>query len=205
MKKRWFPLIVALVFSLNALLIISSNSALTKKVSNEECPINGLVDGDLVMRNGKGIISSWFRKMSLNDPQFTHAGLVELVNGKPYVVHCRQEGQPEGIVRESLTDFVNKNNCSAYAVYRFEISQQSRDNLRVMLEKDIQRGVTFDEEFNLNNGTREYCTEYVFNRVSLVSGDHNFLPVTKSGDYVYIAPDNLYLNKHAYRIWQQLY
>ncbi|CAN5511434.1 hypothetical protein BH11BAC2_BH11BAC2_18330 [soil metagenome] len=205
MKKRWFPFIVTVVFALNTLIILASRREQVLQTTMVQVPVKDLVDGDLVMRNGRGMISNWFRKMSLKDRSYTHAGLVEIVNGKPFVVHCRQEGQSVGIIRESLKEYISSNNCSSFGVYRFALNENSRMSIHTVLDSDVLNGIKFDDEFRLNNGKQEYCTEYVYNRIQLVSGEQNFLPLSHSGDFVYVAPDNLYLNKNTRQLVQHHY
>ena len=202
---RTFPFILLVVLVLNTGLLLLLREDAPANSRTFELPVSHLQDGDLVMRSGRGIISKFFRKMSLQDARYTHAGLVKTENGKAVIVHCLQDGSPGGLISESVASFTSKNNCESYAFYHYNLNSMQRKKLVSEIALDLQKGISFNDNFELNNGSSKYCTEWVYDRIIAAANDSNYLPVSRLNSFCYIAPDNLYLNPHARLIWQKKY
>lgn len=202
---RTFPFILLVVIGFNAWILLMIREDAPANSYSYDLPVSHLQDGDLVMRSGRGVVSKLFRKMSLKDARFTHAGLVKSKNGKMYVVHCLQDGNPGGLIEEPVGVFTAMTNCEAYAIYHYNLDSVQRSKLVAAMNNDLIKGIPFNDNFELNNGSSKYCTEWVFDRITAATNDSNYLPKSQLKSFQYIAPDNLYLNEHARLIWQKKY
>ena len=196
LQRNRFIAIVLLVILVNALLVYSMTGvAHLKKASR--LPLNIPVrNGDLVMRRGKGLVSNWFSSCSTQDQSFSHAGVVLMKNNIPYVVHLQQDDL-SGIKMEEFSSFISDDVCSKSAIYRLDLDEKEIQTMMEEINEDLDKKISFDPEFNFENSSTMYCSEWIRHLVVQATDDAAYFPVTKAGDFTYIAPDNLYLNKHT--------
>lgn len=197
-----FVLIVLAVIVVNVLLIFTVSGT---GMNYPEFPLSSnveLMEGDLVFRSGNGIISDWFRRCCMEDPSFSHAGILIKKGDADFVVHLQQTSSDGSLKMESLSDFWSDRTCKGGAVYRLDISDEEVAKVKSEVLLDLKNGVQFDENFNLDDDTKMYCSEWIRNKLIHSTGDPAYFPVTNAGDFAYIAPDNLYLNTHAQLIYK---
>ena len=197
-----FVLIVVGVVVVNVLLIFTVSGVGSVYPSTVIAENLKLQEGDLVFRSGHGIISDWFRRCCLEDPSFSHAGILIKKNNADFVVHLQQTASDGSLKMEKLSDFWSERTCKGGAVYRLDISEVEFDKVKAEVMLDLQNGVQFDENFNLDDDTKMYCSEWIRNKLIHSTGDPSYFPITNAGDFAYIAPDNLYLNNHAQLIYK---
>lgn len=189
-----------IIFNAGILSAIKSRSVVSVNI-----PLTSLKNGDLILRNGKGMVSHWFRRMSLHDQQFSHAGLIDIVNNTVFVLHAYQESNPSGLIKETLDQFINPDLCDKYAIYRYELNNHQRETVHENMLKDLKNEIPFDDAFELNNGKAVYCTEWIHDCLNKSMNDSNYIPKSVVKDFSFISPDNLYLNSHAYKLLQKQY
>jgi hypothetical protein len=197
-----FVLIVLAVVVVNVLLIFTVSGIGTVYPEVSLSSNVQLMEGDLVFRSGNGIISDWFRRCCLEDPSFSHAGILIKKDNADFVVHLQQTSSDGSLKMERLSDFWSDRTCKGGAVYRLDISEDEIAKVKTEVLMDLQNGVQFDENFNLDDDTKMYCSEWIRNKLIHSTGDPSYFPVTNAGDFAYIAPDNLYLNTHAQLIYK---
>ena len=199
-KSRFITIVIAVIV-VNLLLIYTVSGVGTKSSTSlnfEDKPRSG----DLIFRSGKGVISDWFRRCSLSDPSYSHAGIL-LVNGdEQLVVHLQQTSSDGSLKIEKLSDFWADAGCKAGSIYRLDLNQEEINKMKEEILKDLSSGVKFDEQFNLDDDTRMYCSEWIRNKVIHATSDPSYFPITVADDFRYVAPDNLYLNRHAMLVYK---
>lgn len=195
--KRIFPILFTVVIVLNAGLLSAIKSRL---IFTENLEFSSFKDGDLIVRNGKGLVSHWFRKMSLKDSQFSHAGLIAIENNRLYVYHAYQEGSPSGLIKESFTQFINPDLCDKYEIFRYNLTDHERREVKLNMQVDLSKHLPFDNEFELNNGNAVYCTEWIHNCLNTSLNDLNYISCSILKDFKYVSIDNLYFNIHTKKI-----
>ncbi len=200
--KRIFPALLMSVIIFNAGILLAIKS---RPVASVSIPITSLKNGDLILRNGKGIVSHWFRGMSLQDQQFSHAGLINIEDNTVFVLHAYQESNPSGLIKETLDQFINPDLCDKFAIYRYELNTHQRNIVHGNMLKDLNSKIPFDDTFELYNGKEVYCTEWIHDCLNKSMNDSNYIPKTIVKDFSYISPDNLYLNSHAHKLLQKQY
>ncbi len=181
------------------------SAIISRSVASVSMPITSLKNGDLILRNGKGMVSHWFRRMSLHDQQFSHAGLINIVGNTVFVLHAYQESNPSGLIKETLDQFINPDLCDKYAIYRYDLDNHQREKVHENMLNDLNSKIPFDDAFELNNGRAVYCTEWIHDCLNTSLNDSNYIPKSIVKDFSFISPDNLYLNSHAYKLLQKQY
>jgi len=195
--RRVFPILFTVVIVLNAGLLSAIKSRLIFK---DNLQFSFIKDGDLIVRNGKGLVSHWFRKMSLKDAQFSHAGLIAIENNRIYVYHSYQEGSPSGLMKQSFTQFINPDLSDKYEIFRYNLTDQERREVKLNMQVDLYKHLPFDDKFELNNGNAVYCSEWIHDCLNESLNDSNFISMSTIKDFKYVSIDNLYLNIHAKKI-----
>ncbi|MEP7265911.1 MAG: YiiX/YebB-like N1pC/P60 family cysteine hydrolase [Bacteroidota bacterium] len=159
--------------------------------------IPGLQTGDIVLRDSKGLLASLFRKMSLKEKKYSHAGFIVKVNKHSYVYHFIDAEKNSGLSIDKLEDFAGNAACNSFVVYRPDYSSTQKKEIEDIIKDPENSNKTFDVDFNLKSDESLYCTEWIY-KCLLATGFHP--PVTKTCTAEYIAPDNLYLNNFVKRI-----
>jgi hypothetical protein len=198
---KGFYYILSFVIVSNIILLFVFGIELPASVKNKSTQIEDLKTGDLVLRNGRGIVSNWFKRTNLHDKKYSHAGLVLRDNDKVYVVHCYQDADKPGLVKEELNDFINYKKCSSSAVYRYSLTESELKKLEDEIRNDLNAEIKFDDNFELG-GTSYYCTEWVRKVINTSTNNSNFITTTALKGYTFIAPDNLYLKVSIKKVAQ---
>jgi hypothetical protein len=206
MKKVTTLLIVSLV-SFTLILLGFSERKTTKKDptrSTIDIPEYNFKSGDIIFRDGRGFISNSFRRLSLSDPRYSHAGIIHLENDKVYVLHVieGEENKNNRMRKDLLNDFCHSSQANSFAVYRTDLNAGQIDSMAMQYYK---AGLEFDTKFELNTKEKMYCTEMVYNILCKISGKDNFLPLTVLSGIEYISCDNIYLSKHLSKIYSYEY
>lgn len=160
--------------------------------------------GDIVLRSGKGFISDVFRNFSLHEKRFSHAGILVVEQDRVSVYHMMGE-ESNGVKKESLSDFCNRNTNAAFAVYRYDLSDEQKQGMETEAIKLMAFHTQFDEAFDLSSDSKMYCTEMIYKIVQKVSENKDYIPISVLNNQQYIAPDNLYLNVHSTLIYEIAY
>jgi hypothetical protein len=195
MKHRALLLLtVFLVLSLNSYCVYRYVKVVvvpTKEVV--VIPEEKLQTGDIILRRGKGMVSHLFAQMSQNDPYYSHAGIVLRQAGTLRVVSSTQDCAKPGVIGQELHDFLQPEITEDYAVYRYPVSLREMVSLQEKLQNDIIHPLPFDSSFELGSDSAYYCTEYIYQRMKSYANCSQ-MHVSSSGDWKYIAPEDLYLN-----------
>ena len=159
--------------------------------------------GDIIFRDGRGFISSLFKRLSLKDPAYSHAGIIHRENGGVFVYHIiGGEGRNNKIKKDLLLDFCSPLQSHAFAMYR---TDQSGMNIDSLAGNYFSKGILFDNNFSLVSDDKMYCTEFIFKILQQVSGQNNYLPLTVLSGIKYISCDNIYLSPHLIKIYSYNY
>jgi len=158
--------------------------------------------GDLIFREGRGAMSRMFRRMSLRDPRYSHAGIIHEKEGRLYVIHALADDKGKGFLREDLLeDFCAATQSNAYGVYRYVGHGRAVDSLAEAL---FRERIPFDDQFDLTDDSKLYCTELLYKIIRNVSGE-DFLPLTTVQNVTYVACDDIYLSDRIRKIYATQY
>ena len=161
-----------------------------------------LRNGDLVFRRGGSVMSLCVR-VADQKGFYTHVGLVVEVDGELMALHSVPDEAPEGdfdrVKLESLDDFFEENKALNGAVYRTILSKHQLSDVTSTALIFHQNKVPFDNDYNLEDSTKIYCTELLvrsFDRVGYDITAGNFTDMDMimfSGKH--ILPSDVQLNE----------
>jgi hypothetical protein len=159
--------------------------------------INLVRNGDLVLRSGSDEISAVFKKANTKDKSYSHAGIVFIENGYPFVYNCTgTAADPKALLkRDSLQAFVSPAENMAFAVYRYKLSSDQADKLHAIAIQYFKERRQFDPYFDLATDSSLYCTEFIYKAMIAATGDKQYFPVTHTPYFNYVAVDNLFLRR----------
>jgi hypothetical protein len=160
--------------------------------------------GDIIFRDGRGIISSAFRKLSLRDPRYSHAGIIHREGHRLFVYHLiGGEGNKDNSMRkDDITDFCSTLQANSFAIYRTDQDGSTIDSLA---GNYFEQHLQFDTRFDLSTNDKMYCTELVYKILKQVSAQDNFLSLTTLSGVKYVSCDDIYLSSHSKKIYSQEY
>jgi hypothetical protein len=183
------------------LLCAGFNNKAKKKIIAPALNKNLYQTGDIVLREGKGLISSAFSKMSLKEKKYSHAGFIVTEGNEWLVYHFIDKGK-KGITVEKLEDFVSDEECSSFAVYHPAYSQDQQMTIASLIKNPVDRNKEFDSDFDLKTDDKFYCTEWIYKLLRQTGFD---IPVSAVNNTEYVAPDNLYINNFTRRVTNESY
>lgn len=166
--------ILYLIALLIILGVILASYKVTDAPSNKQQGFKvpeGLDDGDLVFRKGHDLISRLVLAQGVS-PRFSHVGVIIIHEARVFVVHSlpRSVTSTGGVQMEPLSSFISFENASDLAFYRVNgIDHKSRVSIRKYVLRQI--GKPFDEEFQLSDNKRIYCTELAVKALEVAEED----------------------------------
>src|SRR6185436_6747015 len=190
---------------------INYRNSYSKKIFIPAFVRNKLASGDIILRSGKGFISDVFKQFSLKDKTYSHAGIVSIEKDGIFVYHILGEEQEDGRInsgslkKDLLETFCNPDENRSYAVYRYDLSALSKEKMINRLKTASEEKIIFDSQFDLASDSAMYCTELIYKVVTSASADKDYIPVTIVDEKKYIAPYNLYLNRHATFVYSNIF
>lgn len=166
-----------------------------------------LKDGDMVLRHSKGFVSDAILSFSTNDPQYSHSGIVKVVNGKPHVYHTTggEENVSNKMKLEPLELYCHPSAVFKFGVFRFDLDNEQLESFMGVLDGYYDRGVEFDMDFDMATEDVMYCSEMIYKALVLATNDKNYIPLSEVLSKPYVAIDNLYLNNHCNLIFKYDY
>ena len=209
MSKFGNYLLITLVFvtisfcSISELSVFNRSEA-SSKTSGIKIPAEKLLPGDIVLREGKSFVSHALRSFSQTDKNYSHAGMIFIRNGETFVCHVMAaEGKRSNKIRlEPLASFCNKSDNSSIAVYRSGVDPMKIDSV---IMDFFSKGISFDNDFDLNSDQQMYCTELVYKVLTTANGNKKFINLSHGNGIDYVACDNLYLNPQTRLIYSYNY
>ncbi len=163
--------------------------------------------GDVVFRRGGGLESHAVLLMD-SEGEYSHVGIVVDTMGRKMIVHA-VPGEPdfEGDVDRVKLDSVEKFFSPLYAVTGAVVRPTDNRCGQKAAMKALElfrRGVLFDDDYDMSDTTKFYCTElvlWVFERSGMkllhTSPNHVELPMLKADVYY---PSDVYHSKYLYTI-----
>ena len=122
-----------------------------------------LKEGDLVLRLNTDPASQYIKNFSRTDKSYSHAGIVIVENGYPYVYHIVNgtENPGEKLRKDSLKQFCNPRRNLGFGIYRYNLSSSETGSLHKLLQQWYAKGIGFDSVFNFRSNDKMYCSEMV--------------------------------------------
>jgi len=165
---------------------------------NDSC-ISLLHSGDIVLRCSRDAIGQLFRRLNATDQRYSHAGIVVVEHGYPFVYHCIEDSQRpgSGMHRDSVTHFVAAARNESWGAVRYELGPAALDSMIALTLQFYRQRPAFDRRFDLSTDGQLYCTELIYKVCCRATADTAYIPLTHSHNRTYVGVDNLSGNKHA--------
>ena len=159
-----------------ALFLLAFFAIHEQKAAFSACNMN-LQNGDLVFircRTWRSFIIRFIDNMD----DYSHVGIVRIVNGVPNVIHASPEA--EVVQLESLVDFMSPTNAEHSGVYRLKDSQLIAEAASLSAWNYFERKTSFDYKFDIKHDNALYCTELIWRAyeqagIDLSVGEEDFL------------------------------
>jgi hypothetical protein len=223
MKHRKFlPLIIlgGLIFIITGIYFLSgftANGTLPKPnkrnsintenlIRNDSC-IHLLHNGDLVLRTGNDDISNVFRHLNAHNQTYSHAGIVMIEQGYPFVYHSigGADNPNERLRRDSLPIFISPKHNLGWAIVRYNFDTVQLLALHRIVANFYIQKIKFDNDFDLNSNDKFYCSEFVYKSINKAVADTNYIPLSIHNGKRFVGVDNLFENKHVQTICELRY
>jgi hypothetical protein len=175
----------------------AQRAALTWNQVHADSAISLISNGDLVLRSGSDAISALFRKVNTKDKSYSHAGIVFIENGYPFVYNCIGSASDphELLKRDSLKAYIDPYHNLGYAIYKYHLSAGQIEKLHATVIQYFKERRTFDPYFDLQTDSSLYCTEFVYKAIIAATGDKKYFPTTHATNFNFVSVDNLFLRK----------
>lgn len=194
--------ILAIIFFTGLAFNPVHNSSAKAQELKFEMPVIAFRTGDVVLRNGKGFISGFFRNTSLQKKEYSHAGILIKEGTETYVVHMIGDGIASGLKKETFADFCSVENNTDFAVYRYALLPQQFHKICSFIQKTEAAHIPFDDHFDLATDSALYCTELILKSFS-AAGYH--LESSEMNGKKYLAIDDLYVRNKTDLIFEYHY
>lgn len=91
-----------------------------------------LKEGDLVLRMNNDPMSFFIKNFNRKDQRYSHAGIVLMENGKPFIFHIINgtEIVSEKMRKDSLGAFADPRQNSAFGIYRYKLKEEELKGLK---------------------------------------------------------------------------
>lgn len=146
---------------------VVGNTSLTKQYAEAAAMISRgerlARDGDIIVRDYVDHLSQAIKKFNRIDPSYSHAGIVMIENGYPFVYHVLPGRQYNkgNICRDSLKRFCEPAEINGYGIFRYPISPQGIHLVKLQLNAWLSKGIRFDPWFSYKTDDLLYCSEMV--------------------------------------------
>ncbi len=166
-----------------------------------------LQTGDLIVRHGKGFISSAFMRFSQKDIRYSHAGLVCIEHGKTFVYHAigGEENSSNKLKKDIIEDFCDPGSVYSFGLYRYSLSASEMLKADSLVHMYFNAGLEFDTALDLSTDSKMYCSEFIYKVLKTVAPGKKIIPLSKVSENEYVAIDNLYLNTFCKSIYSHSY
>lgn len=138
----------------------SRKSEDTTKVQYDTCDLR---NGDLVFRNGHGYESRVVTDLSSGS--YSHVGITYHDGNRWCVIHAvpgeAEKGEKEYLKCEPIGEFYRSDRAKAGAYARVECSDSVAETATLHALRLVEQKTLFDNDYDLNDTTRLYCTELV--------------------------------------------
>ena len=210
-KFLFIPALIIVIFILVSYSFLPFNNAsrgndFKKSLANlQEMKIK---NGDLIFRRGISL-ESQIVLLSDRESEYSHVGIIYLINDKPYVIHsvpAEDKTENDNVRLEKLEKFLSEDRASKFALYRLKDELNNKPGYAASFAYDCYlHNYSFDNDFDLVSNSKLYCTELVWKAFKSVGVDlvenryksMNFIMINKK----MIMPSSLIQSKQLKNIY----
>jgi len=163
MKK--YLVIISLVFIVLAYLIWKPISITENEIKlSNPVHIPELEHGDIIMKNGKGLVSRKIVNTLAEDVPFSHIGIYYKTSDTAYVIHSVSGDsiKQDGVQAISLQDFIRDSKPESVCFVRRRVKQEYRYQFAEEVNKMAEQKLGFDMKFDISDSSKIYCEELAY-------------------------------------------
>lgn len=171
MRKRYNTIVTYFALQLFGILIITTSLAgCNHTITMEESAridtlTHYLEEGDIVFRKGEGLVS---RAVVSNDigGKYSHIGMVVRDGDSLKIAHA-VPGEPDyendfdRVKCDAISTFFSQKYAVNGAITRLPLTQEQKSILSREALQKVKQKTKFDHNYNLNDTTKLYCTEFI--------------------------------------------
>jgi hypothetical protein len=183
-------------------------------------------DGDIIVRDYEDQLSHAIKRFNRIDPSYSHAGIVIMENGYPFVYHVlpNRKFYNGNICRDSLKRFCAPSEINGFGIFRYHLPPDAVAVMKQQLKAWQAQHIQFDPWFSYRSEDQLYCSEMVAKLIlKATHGAIAFEFTTPTGlekqlyltrfpkakehplEDSILAIDNLYMNPHCKTIARFIY
>ncbi len=157
--------------------------------------------GDIIFRRGQSLASRIVLTADV-EGNYSHIGMVVHINGKNMALHAVPSNQelPQRIKLESIEDYFAINLAQRGAICRLALSPSKQQVLNSAALSLYSQGVEFDNDYNMADSSKLYCTELIWHLYKNIGIDITQGKSTKLNlgffDHNIILPSHIYEYPH---------
>lgn len=158
-----------------------------------------LHNGDIVLRTGRDLISTWFSQFNKTDKTFSHCGIAFYEKNSWVVYHSLGgEDNPDAkLRRESFEKFIHPKHNIGFGICHYNLSRDENDTLQKIVTSFYKNQIPFDMKFDLQSDDRLYCAEMIYKAFNKATHQNNFFKTTTHQGFEYVSTDNIFVNENA--------
>lgn len=124
-----------------------------------------LQEGDVLLRQGTGPFSVQIVRFMDEIRPFSHCGIVCSINDTLQIVHSisPEFSSADGVQTQSIPDFFADVADSNIAIVRPKMSETEKQTFVNEAKRLLRKQIKFDHNFEFNDSTKLYCSEFVHN------------------------------------------
>jgi len=135
-----------------------------KSLSISNCNFEGIKTGDIVLKRGKGKVSSMITDYFKEKVPLSHCGVVVCAPDSTFIVHSVAEGyaRKDGVQTILLNDFLKDCQANYFYIVRKKTSQDLSELFASKALAYAQQNIRFDDDANNADKNEMSCTELIY-------------------------------------------
>ncbi len=139
-------------------------------------------DGDIILRQGQGLVSNLIMKTLNENFALSHVGIITKSNeGKLDVIHSVSStlSDFDGIQVQDLSNFIKESVPNSVIVVRYnkgENKKETKNSISAQAQEFLDLKIPFDHSFDFADTTKFFCSELIWRVFKEVYDDEIFPP-----------------------------
>jgi hypothetical protein len=156
------------VLSISLILIglVSCSTQETEETSVKIRDFNyqEIENGDIILKRGKGYVSSTIVNFLKEDVPLSHCGIIIKNQDSCFIIHsvAIEVSGHDGLQTTSISAFLDDSYQESVYVVRPKAPDSLRQAYALKAQELLDQKVPFDYDFNLNDQEKLYCSEMIY-------------------------------------------
>lgn len=149
-----------------------------KNITLPDTVLNKLNGGEIILRKGRGFLSTKIVEFLNEDLNYSHAGILIKSKNKFIVIHSlsNEVSNIDGVQAEYLNKFLLDVADSSICILRAKTSKKQQLQIQQEALRYLELQIPFDHHFNFDSKNEIYCSELVHDILLNVLKKETFPP-----------------------------